>query len=57
MVVVIREENLPANEWRLGRIERLVMGKDHLARVADIRTLRGVVRRPIVKWVVLPTNN
>ena len=33
------------------------MGKDHLARPADIRTKRGVGRQPIVMLVVLPTNN
>ena len=56
MLVVIREENLPPNSWRLGRIERVVAGKDSLVRVADVRTERGVIRRPIVKLVVLPSN-
>ena len=44
------------NEWRLGRIENVLVGKDSLALVADVRTDRGIIRRPIVKLVILPTN-
>ena len=57
MIVVVREENLPPNEWKLGRIENVVVGKDSLARIADVRTDRGIIRRPIIKLVVLPTNS
>ena len=56
MLVVIREENIPPNSWRLGRVERVIVGKDSLVRVADVRTERGIIRRPIVKLVVLPSN-
>ena len=38
MIVVVREENLPPNEWRLGRAENVVVGKDSLARVAGVLT-------------------
>ena len=56
MLVVVREDNLPPNEWRLGIVENVITGKDALARVADLRTSRGTIRRPICKLIVLPSN-
>ena len=53
-MVVIREDNLPTNEWRLGRVVKLHMGKDGHVRVVDLKTERGLVARPIVKLVALP---
>ncbi|XP_075158073.1 uncharacterized protein LOC142231346 [Haematobia irritans] len=54
-IVVIRDENLPPNEWRLGRVIKLHPGKDNRVRVADIYTQKGVITRPVVKLVLLPT--
>ena len=54
-MVVIREDNLPTNEWRLGRVEKLHLGKDGHVRVVELRTARGSIVRPVVKLVVLPT--
>ncbi|XP_075157895.1 uncharacterized protein LOC142231162 [Haematobia irritans] len=54
MLVVVKEENLPPNSWRLGRISRIYMGSDGRVRVADVRTERGTITRPITKLVVLP---
>ncbi|XP_075151218.1 uncharacterized protein LOC142225329 [Haematobia irritans] len=54
-VVVVREENLPPSEWRIGRVTKLYPGKDNRVRVADIYTTKGVLTRPIVKLVILPT--
>ena len=56
MLVVVREDNLPPNEWRLGIVENVITGKDALARVADLRTSRGTIRRPICKLIVVPSN-
>ena len=56
ILVVVREDNLPPNEWRLGIVENVITGKDALARVADLRTSRGTIRRPICKLIVLPSN-
>ena len=56
MLVVVREDNLPPNEWRLGIVENVITGKDALAGVADLRTSRGTIRRPICKLIVLPSN-
>lgn len=52
---MIKEENIPPNEWRLGRVLKLHPGKDNRVRVAEIFTQNGVITRPIVKLVMLPT--
>ncbi|XP_075163097.1 uncharacterized protein LOC142235722 [Haematobia irritans] len=57
MLVVVRDENLPPNAWRLGRIVKTFAGSDNRVRVADIRTERGIITRPITKLVILPPNN
>jgi len=53
-VVVIKDDNLPSNEWRLGRIDSVFPGADGNVRVADNRTTRGIVKRPVTKVVLLP---
>lgn len=53
-MVVIKDENLPPNCWRLGRISRVYSGSDNRIRVADVLTERGIITRPITKLVVLP---
>ncbi|XP_033239458.1 uncharacterized protein [Drosophila pseudoobscura] len=53
-MVVIKEDNLPSNEWRLGRITSVYPGADNRVRVVDILTARGTLKRPIVKVVLLP---
>ncbi|XP_075157897.1 uncharacterized protein LOC142231164 [Haematobia irritans] len=57
MLVVVREENTPPNSWRLGRVSKIYEGTDRRVRVADIKTERGVITRPIVKLVILPTES
>ncbi|XP_070139971.1 uncharacterized protein [Drosophila kikkawai] len=54
-MVVVKEDNLPSNEWRLGRIDAVFPGADGHVRVVDIRTARGLIKRPIAKLVLLPT--
>ncbi|XP_036346348.1 uncharacterized protein LOC118755629 isoform X1 [Rhagoletis pomonella] len=53
-LVVVKEDNLPPNEWRLGRVIRVFSGQDSRVRVVEIRTARGIITRPIVKLVLLP---
>ena len=53
-LVVIRDENLPPNSWRLGRISQLYPGRVNLVRVVDLQTERGVITRPISKLIRLP---
>ena len=47
MIMVIHEDNLPRTEWRLGRIQTVILGPDGLAQVADILPARGVIRRQV----------
>ncbi|XP_060665303.1 uncharacterized protein LOC132797563 [Drosophila nasuta] len=54
-MVIIREENIPPQEWRLGRVLTTCPGADKRVRVVDIQTCRGVFHRPVAKLVLLPT--
>lgn len=53
--VIIKDDNLPPTEWRLGRVNKLIYGQDTNVRVAEIKTQNGIITRPIVKLCVLPT--
>ncbi|XP_045536200.1 uncharacterized protein LOC106710902 [Papilio machaon] len=55
-VVVLKEENLPPLQWRMGRVCRLYPGADGVSRVADVTTSRGIIRRAINKLCLLPTS-
>lgn len=55
--VVIIDDLLPPNEWRLGRIEKVHPGIDQQIRVVDVRTATGISKRPITKLCYLPYNN
>lgn len=52
-LVVIKEENLPANSWRLGRVTKTHLGPDQRVRVAEVFTQKGLITRPISKLVPL----
>ncbi|XP_075158210.1 uncharacterized protein LOC142231486 [Haematobia irritans] len=53
--VIVRDDNLPPTEWRLGRIEKVFQGTDSNVRVAEVRTQNGVIVRPLVKLCILPS--
>lgn len=53
-LVLIREQNLPPLQWRLGRIIRVFPGPDGVVRVAEVRTSSGVITRAMVKLCPLP---
>jgi hypothetical protein len=55
-LVIIREDNTPPVTWRMGRIIMTHPGTDGHVRVATIKTAAGVLKRPITKVCVLPTN-
>lgn len=55
-VVLLKEENLPPLQWRMGRVCRLYPGADGISRVADVTTSRGTMRRAINKLCLLPTS-
>ncbi|XP_055910886.1 uncharacterized protein LOC129945251 [Eupeodes corollae] len=52
-LVIIRSENLPPNEWRLGRVINVHAGHDNKIRVAEVRSEKGIVTRSIAKLCIL----
>ncbi|XP_075157917.1 uncharacterized protein LOC142231184 [Haematobia irritans] len=42
-LVVVKEDNLPPTEWRLGRVTKVYHGHDSKVRVAEIRTENGAI--------------
>lgn len=52
-LVVIKDERLAPNEWKLGRIIKTHQGTDQNVRVVDIKTAGGNISRPITKVVKL----
>ncbi|KAH8274141.1 hypothetical protein KR044_011970, partial [Drosophila immigrans] len=53
-MVIVKEETMPVNEWRLGRVLRAYPGDDDRVRVVDVQTSHGVIKRPVVKLLLLP---
>lgn len=54
-LVIIKDNPLPSLQWRLGRIVDVLPGPDGIVRVAKIRTQSGIIVRPVVKLVPLPS--
>jgi len=54
-VVIIRDNQIPPLSWRIGGVIALLPGADGLVRVVRLRTSQGKLIRPVVKVVVLPT--
>lgn len=55
-LVVIKHDNLPPNEWFLGRVVNTYPGTDGRVRVVELRTSTGNLTRPITKVIVLPSS-
>ncbi|XP_043263018.1 uncharacterized protein LOC122403528 [Colletes gigas] len=56
-MVVIKDASLPPLRWKLGRITALHPGTDQITRVVSIRTADGVIKRPVAKICILPTED
>lgn len=54
-LVLLKEDNLPPNRWKLGRIQEVHPGRDNIVRVISIKTNNGVLKRAINKVCPLPT--
>ena len=52
-IVILRDENLPKNSWKLGRILRTITGKDGKVRMVELKTSNGILIRPIQKLSLL----
>ncbi|XP_055591539.1 uncharacterized protein LOC129743526 [Uranotaenia lowii] len=56
-LVLLVEENLPPQQWRLGRIEILHPGEDNIVRVVTVRTASGSeFKRAVTKIALLPVD-
>ena len=53
-MVLLNETNTPPLSWKLGRVEKLYLGKDSLTRKVSVRTTFGIVERSLPKICVLP---
>ena len=57
-VVLLQEDNLIPTKWPLGCIVNTYPGKDEIVRVVDVKTSRGIYKRPITKiTLLLPVEN
>jgi hypothetical protein len=57
-VVLLQEDNLVPTKWPLGRIVNIYPGKDRIVRVVDLKTSRGIYKRPITTIaLLLPVDN
>ena len=54
LIVVVKEDNLPPQSWKLGRVVKVYPGKDLVVRVVDVQTATGVYRRPVSRLAPLP---
>ncbi|XP_041971484.1 uncharacterized protein LOC121727618 isoform X2 [Aricia agestis] len=53
-MVLVKDDRLPPNRWLLGRVVHLYPGSDGIARVADIQTTSGTLRRAYNRLCPLP---
>ncbi|KXJ74588.1 hypothetical protein RP20_CCG013372 [Aedes albopictus] len=54
LIVLLKEDNIPPQNWKLGRVVTVYPGADGLVRVADIKTQSGTYQRSIHKLAPLP---
>jgi len=52
-VVVLADGDGPRNTWPLGRVVAVYPGQDGQTRVVDVKTSKGVYRRPVIKIIKL----
>ncbi|XP_050340829.1 uncharacterized protein LOC126767333 [Bactrocera neohumeralis] len=53
-LVLVHEDNVPPQQWVLGRFVATVEGQDGKVRGADVATKAGTIKRPIHKLALLP---
>jgi hypothetical protein len=52
-IVLIRDDNLSRNEWKMGKIIQVFPSRDGLIRSVQLKTATGSLRRPIQKLAIL----
>jgi hypothetical protein len=53
-MVIVKEDNLPPLQWKLGRVVEVLTGSDKKIRTVIVKTAYGEYKRPIVKICLLP---
>lgn len=53
-IVLVKDDNLPPQCWKMGRVVNTYPGADGLVRVVDVKTQFGIFKRPIHKLAPLP---
>ncbi|XP_064215657.1 uncharacterized protein LOC135267304 [Tribolium castaneum] len=53
-LVIVRDDQTPPQQWRLGRVLYLHPGHDGIVRVVTIKFATQIVKRPVAKLCVLP---
>lgn len=53
-LVLVKEDNLPPQLWKLGRVLQVHPGSDGVVRVATLKVGNGVCKRSVTKLCVLP---
>lgn len=53
-VVLLREDNRPPLQWRIGRVTEVQPGADGVIRVATVRTVDGSFKRAVRQLCPLP---
>lgn len=56
-MVILKEDNAMTLQWALGRILKFHKGNDILVRVVNVKTSKGICRRPIVRLAPLRINS
>lgn len=56
-MVLIKDDNSPPANWKLGRITKTHPGDDGIVRVVTIRCMNGEIKRPVRKLGLLPIEN
>lgn len=56
-LVVVKDDQLPPCEWRIGRVKEVYQGRDGYVRVANIRTANGTITRDITRLCPLPSES
>ena len=46
-VVIIKSDERDRNQWPMGVVEELLIGRDGIVRAAKLRAGRGFIKRPI----------
>lgn len=56
-MVILREDNVPPLQWRLGRVVQTHTGSDGVTRVVSVRTSGGIFKRTTAKLSLLPNED